>query len=582
MVLGPPGPGGPRQAGVQAPADDVEILVRGAGRIAGRVIDAASREPVTEFTVAFEPEMPQGGPRCGWSARRAGSAVSGRRRGRRAISRRKLRPRRRARGHVDGDGRGPGLRDGPCGRRGVRENETTADVEVRATKGRAVRGRVLDAATVVRWSAPPSRPTGRGAARPPCPLASRTVRPSPTPTAASRSWASRWARASSWPVTRSTRRRASSWRCGDVTRRRHPAVERRRARGRRGLGGRRTGGRRGGIGPGGRPGRHALRDGRRSRGFVGPPERRRRAVPRRSPRRRPLLRHRVAPRPHELASRRPAAGRRIAGGSPDRARGRGHPARASRRPRRGALSSANVTASGPAELLRGRASGQRRHLHPGRCARRVDRPPRDGRRFHDGSRTASTQVQIAEGQTEADAEIVFEPVGVIAGRVTRAGEAVAEVMLSASPPATAGPGAFARSDASGGYRIEGLRDGSYTVTASPPRGAPSDSRSRCGRGHPRLRAAPRPARGHVVEAGSGLPLAEAEVEAEGQRDRGTAVAAAARPSPPPGHHRQQRALPDRRPRARLPDPHGTPHGLPARAPHGRGPRGRARASIESS
>ena len=150
QALGPPVPGGPRQTGVRAPAEDVEILVPASGRIAGRVVDAASREPVTEFTASFEPEMTRGGS-MGVRFLRA--------------------PRRLARrlgSDDEGIVRSPdgsfALEDVPAGTWtvtveaqgyeaarvagvAVRENETTADVEVRATKGRAVRGRVLDAVT---------------------------------------------------------------------------------------------------------------------------------------------------------------------------------------------------------------------------------------------------------------------------------------------------------------------------------------------------------------------------------------------------------------------------------------------------
>jgi hypothetical protein len=133
--------------------------------------------------------------------------------------------------------------------------------------------------------------------------------------------------------------------------------------------------------------------------------------------------------------------------------------------------------------------------------------------FETGTRTASASVSIVDGQREAEAEIVFDAVGAISGTVTRGGQAVAEAMVMVSG---SGPGAFSRTDAAGAYRLEGLGDGAYTVTVSPPTGA-SRQQSVEVAGEAALDFVLPLARiaGTVVEAGSLLPLSEAEVEARG-------------------------------------------------------------------
>ena len=81
------------------------------------------------------------------------------------------------------------------------------------------------------------------------------------------------------------------------------------------------------------------------------------------------------------------------------------------------------------------------------------------------TRSASAQVEIAEGEEEAQAQIVFESGFSLSGTVTRNGQAVDGANVSAS---MGGGGSFnsARTSASGAYLIEGLTAGTYTVTAS--------------------------------------------------------------------------------------------------------------------
>jgi 5-hydroxyisourate hydrolase-like protein (transthyretin family) len=80
------------------------------------------------------------------------------------------------------------------------------------------------------------------------------------------------------------------------------------------------------------------------------------------------------------------------------------------------------------------------------------------------TRSASTQVEIVEGEEEAQVQIVFESGFSLSGTVTRNGQPVDGASVSAS----LGGGSFdsARTSPSGTYRIEGLTAGTYTVTAS--------------------------------------------------------------------------------------------------------------------
>ena len=86
-----------------------------------------------------------------------------------------------------------------------------------------------------------------------------------------------------------------------------------------------------------------------------------------------------------------------------------------------------------------------------------------------GMRSASSQVDIAEGEDEAQAQIVFESGFSLSGTVTRNGQPVEGANVSAS---RGGGGAFtsARTNASGIYRLEGLTEGTYNVTVSAPDG----------------------------------------------------------------------------------------------------------------
>jgi protocatechuate 3,4-dioxygenase beta subunit len=85
--------------------------------------------------------------------------------------------------------------------------------------------------------------------------------------------------------------------------------------------------------------------------------------------------------------------------------------------------------------------------------------------FLSGStRSATATVTIAEGQREADVELVFEGSGTLSGRITRGGQPVPDVRVTAREK-RGGLGASGRTDESGAYRVEGIVAGDYTVSA---------------------------------------------------------------------------------------------------------------------
>lgn len=81
------------------------------------------------------------------------------------------------------------------------------------------------------------------------------------------------------------------------------------------------------------------------------------------------------------------------------------------------------------------------------------------------TRSANASVTVAEGQTEAEVEIVFEGDGALSGRVTRGGKPVADARIVAGAART-GRSASGRTDETGAYRIEGLTPGEYEVRVS--------------------------------------------------------------------------------------------------------------------
>lgn len=131
-------------------------------------------------------------------------------------------------------------------------------------------------------------------------------------------------------------------------------------------------------------------------------------------------------------------------------------------------------------------------------------------------RSANASVSIAEGQTEAEVEIVFEGDGALSGRVTRGGKPVADARIVAGAART-GRSASGRTDETGAYRIEGITPGEYEVWVQ------ADAYGRAGNvsrtvsidGEARLDVALPVASlfGIVVDASTKQPLADVRVAA---------------------------------------------------------------------
>ncbi|HYT26219.1 MAG TPA: carboxypeptidase regulatory-like domain-containing protein, partial [Actinomycetota bacterium] len=144
------------------------------------------------------------------------------------------------------------------------------------------------------------------------------------------------------------------------------------------------------------------------------------------------------------------------------------------------------------------------------------------------TRSATSQVSIADGQVDLEADITFETGFTLSGTVTRAGQAVADATVSAGLQGGGGRMASARTNDSGAYRLDGLLQGSYSVTAAAANGRPQRQTATISDDTtldfvlPSARLA-----GVVIEAGSQQPLPDATVQAAPQDAAGPAGRGAA-------------------------------------------------------
>ncbi|HUG53315.1 MAG TPA: carboxypeptidase regulatory-like domain-containing protein [Vicinamibacteria bacterium] len=477
VVLGPDGTR-TRREGVSAPTTDVEVVVAGPGRIAGRVVDAETQSPLTEFRVDFAPDRSSGG----------GSGPGGAR---------ALALFRRA---VSGD-RGPGadlvrsedgtfvLEDVPPGTwevvaqaRGyqtarvggitVEEGGTREGIEVRLTPGHAVHGRVLDGGTgapVFDASVTLQRPgtAGRGlgqllggatAARTDAEgrFAFEGLATGPYTVVAQHpdyAGATASVTVAEGPAAAEVRMFTGGTVAGTVLSQTNTPLS--GAAVTLSAGGAAFG--RGTFaGPGGQTattdeaGRFRFRHVSAGRYALSASVRGHRTAPVE------VMLQAGESREDLLLSL--AAGARILGtvtGLPAAAR---ETVRVTAVGPGGYLAAAGVSADGTFELT-GAPAG-----------------PVDLRAFAvdpigGGTRTAQAQVVLAEGQDEVVAQIVFESGFALSGTVTRDGQPVEGVRVSASP-AGGGPLSSGRTDASGAYRLEGLSEGTYEVMLLSGSGTP--------------------------------------------------------------------------------------------------------------
>jgi protocatechuate 3,4-dioxygenase beta subunit len=135
--------------------------------------------------------------------------------------------------------------------------------------------------------------------------------------------------------------------------------------------------------------------------------------------------------------------------------------------------------------------------------------------FMTGSRTASTNVTVGSGQTEAFAEIVFEAGYRVEVRVSRSGQPVPDAFVNAFPESGGGRTASARTDETGTCVLEGLQDGSYNFMANVQGGSTMrETVALSGDTTVELEVPPARIAGIVVDAGSGEPLGDVSVRVE--------------------------------------------------------------------
>jgi hypothetical protein len=130
------------------------------------------------------------------------------------------------------------------------------------------------------------------------------------------------------------------------------------------------------------------------------------------------------------------------------------------------------------------------------------------------TRSATAQTIVAEGQDQAQVEIVFDIGFALSGTVTRNGQPVDVAMVMAALQGGGGRNASARTNAAGSYRLEGLAQGTYDVTVVPPGGGRPQRQTVTVADDTTLDVTIPTARlgGLVVEAGSRQPLADASVQ----------------------------------------------------------------------
>jgi hypothetical protein len=184
----------------------------------------------------------------------------------------------------------------------------------------------------------------------------------------------------------------------------------------------------------------------------------------------------------------------------------------------GARGNVNVTASGPDSYFAAARTGADGAFEMGGVPGGAITLRAMTGDFMSGSvRSAMATVNVPEGQAEVAAEIVFDIGFTLSGTLTRGGQPMPDAFVFANLRGGGGNSASARSDATGSYRLEGLKEGDYTVTSSGSRGqelhvsgdATLDIQV------PVARLA-----GTVVDAASKQPLADASVEADSGEAQG--------------------------------------------------------------
>ena len=178
----------------------------------------------------------------------------------------------------------------------------------------------------------------------------------------------------------------------------------------------------------------------------------------------------------------------------------------------GSRTNVNVTATGPESYFAATRTGADGAFELGGVpAGAITLRATAGDLLSGGMRSATALVSVPEGQGDVAAEITFDVGFSLSGTVTRGGQPVPDAFVAANLRGGGGMSASSRTDASGGYHLEGLKEGDYNVMTSAG-GKPQELRIS---GDATLDIVVPVARlaGVVVEAASKQPLAEAIVDA---------------------------------------------------------------------
>ena len=136
-------------------------------------------------------------------------------------------------------------------------------------------------------------------------------------------------------------------------------------------------------------------------------------------------------------------------------------------------------------------------------------------------RSTSKNLDVPEGATEVPVEIVFEGTSRLAGRVTRGDLPIANAFVSATPdpPMATGGRASDQTDEDGRYAIEGLSDGNYQVRVSGQSSSYRKDFAVLGDTNGDITLPTLTISGVVTDAASNEPLEGAFVQAETGRER---------------------------------------------------------------
>jgi large repetitive protein len=136
-------------------------------------------------------------------------------------------------------------------------------------------------------------------------------------------------------------------------------------------------------------------------------------------------------------------------------------------------------------------------------------------------RSTTKNLDVPEGATEVSVEIVFEGTSRLSGRVTRGDKPILNAFVSATPdpPTATGGRASDQTDEDGRYSIEGLSDGNYQVRVSGQAASYRRDFTVSGDTNGDIALPTLAISGIVTDAGSNEPLEGASIQAETGQER---------------------------------------------------------------